>query len=161
MKKPVLIEDLEARSMYETATPEFKKLLETTFGKEFFSISIIDRMNSYEDPYKGACIELGEEPMNEQNLKSIGFTDDEIDYRKLKTITKAYNEGWVADYNDSTQKKWIPWFVFSPSGVRFVSSYCLGSNANAGRAARLCFKDEATSDAAGEKCTTLYAKFIN
>jgi len=145
-----------ARKLYSTM-PEFKSALEDTFGKAFFSSSIIDRIKSYED----ACAELGEEPLNESEMIKSGFTQDEIDYRKLKTITKAYNEGWVADYNNPDQKKWCPWFNFSPSGVRFGVSVCSTSYADAGRAARLCFKDKATSDAAGKQFTELYAKFIN
>ena len=158
--KQLPITEENARKLYK-AMPDFRPSLEDTFGKEFFSMSIIDRMNSYEDPYKGACTELGEEPMNEQNLRAIGFTDDEIDYRKLKTITKAYNEGWVADYNNPDQKKWVPWFNFSPSGVRFCVSGCGDSRAGAGRAARLCFKDEATSDAAGVELIELYKIALN
>ena len=157
MKKPVQIEESKARSMYKTASREFKQLLEDTFGKEFFSGSVINRIKSYED----ACTELGEEPLNKSEMIKSGFTQDEIDYRKLKTITKAYNEGWVADYNNPDQKKWCPWFNFSPSGVRFGGSVYYYSYAYAGRAARLCFKDEATSDAAGKQHTELYSKFIN
>ena len=152
----IKISPSNARKLY-TTNPEFRPSLEDTFGKAFFSMSIIDRIDSYED----ACAELGEEPMDEQNLISIGFTDDEINYRKLKTITKAYNEGWVADYNNPDQKKWVPWFNFSPSGVRFDGSLCDNSGAYAGRAARLCFKNEALSDAAGKKFTEPYSKFIN
>ena len=145
-----------ARKLYSTM-PEFKSALEDTFGKAFFSSSIIDRIKSYED----ACAELGEESLNESEMIKSGFTQDEIDYRKLKTITKAYNEGWVADYNNPDQKKWCPWFNFSPSGVRFgVSGYDY-SNAGAGRAARLCLKSEELSNAAGKDHTELYAKFIN
>lgn len=157
MKKTVQIEEQTARRLYPTASPEFKSMLEDSFGKDFFTQKITVRIKSYLD----ACAELGEEPLSESQLKSLGFTDDEIDYRKLKTITRAYNEGWEADYNNANQQKWIPWFVFSPSGVRFNDSYYDCSFAGAGRAARLCFKDKATSDAAGETFTELYAKFIN
>ena len=155
--KHLQINEQTARRLYQTAAPEFKETLEETFGKDFFLQKITDRIKSYLD----ACVELGEEPLCESKLKSLGFTDDEIDYRKLKTITKAYNEGWEADYNDPNQKKWVPWFVFSPSGVRFYGSGYDDSDASAGLAARLCFKDQETSDAAGKTFTELYAKFIN
>ena len=141
----IKISPSNARKLY-TTNPEFRPSLEDTFGKAFFSTSIIDRIDSYED----ACAELGEEPMDE-NLRAIGFTDDEIDYRKLKTITKAYNEGWVADYNDPDQKKWVPWFNFSPSGVRFNNSNYNNSNANAGHTARNCFSKEMETLPLGKK----------
>ena len=35
---------------------------------------------------------------------------------KAVVITEAINNGWVADWNDPNQKKWIPVFYMSPSG---------------------------------------------
>lgn len=154
--KTLQITEANARKLYKDATPEFKVTLEDTFGKEYFSRKVIDC-----DTYEEVCQFIGESPVNEDELKRIGFTQDEIDYRKLKQITKAYNDGWVADYNDGSQQKWIPWFEFSPSGARFrISSYRY-SSANAGHAARLCLKDEATSDAAGKELVDLYEIAIN
>lgn len=154
--KTLQINEENARRLYKDATPEFKATLEDTFGKAYFSRKVTDC-----DTYEEVCQFIGESPVNEEELKRIGFTQDEIDYRKLKTITKAYNDGWVADYNDGNKKKWVPLFDFSPSGARFYYSRYVCSIAFAGRAARLCFKDEATSDAAGRKFTELYARFIN
>ena len=155
--KTLQIDEQKARNRYKSASQEIKEILEDTFGREFFSDNIIDRIKSFED----ACSELGIEPMNEKQMIESGFTTDEIDYRKLKIITKAYNEGWIADYNDSSQEKWVPWFNFSPSGVRFDYSGYDISSAYAGLAARLCFENEAKSNAAGKTFTKLYAKFIN
>ncbi|MEA4950209.1 MAG: hypothetical protein VB068_11290 [Petrimonas sp.] len=154
--KTLQITEANARKLYKDATPEFKATLEDTFGKKYFSRKVTDC-----DTYEEVCQFIGEPPVNEDELKRIGFTQDEIDYRKLKQITKAYNDGWIADYNDGSQQKWIPWFNFSPSGARFHDSDYYYSDADAGLAARLCFKDEATSNAAGRKFTELYARFIN
>ncbi len=154
--KTLQITEANARRLYKDATPEFRTTLEDTFGKEYFSRKVTDC-----ETYEEICQFIGEPPVNEEELKQIGFSQDEIDYRKLKQITKAYNDGWVADYNDVNQRKWIPWFSFSPSGARFNYSNCHFSLADAGRAARLCFKDKATSDAAGKRFTDLYARFIN
>lgn len=154
--KTLQITEANARRLYKDATPEFRTTLEDTFGKEYFSRKVTDC-----ETYEEICQFIGEAPVNEEELKRVGFTQDEIDYRKLKQITKAYNDGWVADYNDGNQRKWVPWFEFSPSGARFSRSSYYYSIANAGRAARLCFKDEATSDAAGRRFTELYARFIN
>ena len=51
---------------------------------------ITKRVKTYAD----ACAVLGIEPMNEAVLVKLGFTNDEIAYRKLKTIAEALNEGW-------------------------------------------------------------------
>lgn len=154
--KTLQITEANARKLYKDATPEFKVTLEDTFGKEYFSKKVTDC-----DTYEELCDFIGEPPIDEAELKQIGFTQDEIDYRKLKQIIKAYNDGWEADYNNRSQQKWLPWFLFSPSGARFHYSYCLYSSADAGLAARLCFKDKATSDAAGKRFTELYVRFIN
>ena len=154
--KTLQITEANARKLYKDATPEFRATLEDTFGKECFSREVTDC-----DSYEEVCQFIGESPVNEDELKRLGFTQDEIDYRKLKQITKAYNDGWVADYKDENQRKWIPWFYFSPSGARFYGSGFSYSGAGAGRAARLCFKDEATSDAAGKELVDLYEIAIN
>ena len=84
MKKTVQIEESEARKMYLTTTsPEFKQMLETTFGKNFLLMKVTDRIKTYED----ACLELGEQPMDEKNLKELGLTNDEITYRKINLVS--------------------------------------------------------------------------
>ena len=132
------------------------QITEANARKKYFSKKVTDC-----DTYEELCDFIGEPPIDEAKLKQVGFTQDEIDYRKLKQITKAYNDGWVADYNDENQQKWIPWFYFSPSGARFDHSLYSYSSACAGHAASLCFKDEATSTAAGIKFIELYARFLS
>lgn len=153
--KTLQITEATARKLYKDATPEFKVTLEDTFGKEYFSKKVTDC-----DTYEELCDFIGEPPIDEAELKRVGFTQDEIDYRKLKQITKAYNDGWVADYNDGSQRKWVPRFTFLPPGARFYGSYYDYSVAYAGQTASLCFKDEETSNAAGRKFTELYVQFI-
>ena len=111
--------------------------------------------------FKKACKKTG----RPESIDFSGFPEDMRDQEEaeymLKVITEAKNDGWVADYNNPNQKKWFPWFIFSPSGVRFYGSSYGGSGADAGDAARLCFKDEATSDAAGTELIELYVIAIN
>ena len=60
---------------------------------------ITKRVKTYAD----ACAVLGIEPMNETVLAKLGFTKDEIAYRKLKTIAEALNEGWRPDWPIATR----------------------------------------------------------
>jgi len=157
--KTLQIEEKKARELYKTASKEFKSMLEDSFGKNFFSKSVIDRVISYQT----ACDELDEEQINEIDMKRNGFTDDEIVYRKLKTISKAINDGWKPDMMDTNQKKWFPVFRIdpsSPSGLVFCYSYYDCSVAIATDASRLCFESKEKSDHAGKTFTALYAKFI-
>lgn len=154
--KTLQITEANLRKVYKNATPEFKTMLEDIFGKKYFFKGVTDC-----DTYEELCDFIGEPPVDESKLKQVGFTQDEIDYRKLKQITKAYNEGWVADYNDENQRKWVPRFNFLPLGARFYGSYYDCSVSYAGHAALLCFKDEVRADLAGKKFTELYGRFIN
>ncbi|MFH1121771.1 MAG: hypothetical protein V1775_18265 [Bacteroidota bacterium] len=154
--KTLQIDENNARKLYKTGAPEFKITLEDTFGKEFFSQSVIDRVKSYED----ACREIGEEPVNEVLLKVAGFTDDEINYRKLKSITKALNEGWKPDWDDSNERKWFPWFTMSSSGFAFFVAYYYYSCTAAGGGARLCFKSSELAEYAGRQFSQTYKGFM-
>ena len=155
--KTLQIEESKARSIYKTASSELKIMLEDTFGKEFFSQKVTDRIKTYED----ACAELGITPIDESVLLSNGFTKDEIAYRKIKTITEALNEGWKPNWNDENQKKWIPWFYpNSSSGFVFFSTYYDCSAAFAGYGLRLCFKSDELATYAGKQFTELYKDFI-
>jgi hypothetical protein len=114
--------------------------------------NIKDRVKSYED----ACKALGEQPI----IDFGNDTKDEIAYKKLKTIAKALNEGWVANYRDSSQIKWFPWFYMSSSGFAFGDAVCECSIPAAGYAARLCLKDSGLAEYMGETFLTLWEEFI-
>jgi hypothetical protein len=150
------ISEKTARKLYKDSSNEFKIICEETFGKEFFSKEITDRVKSYED----ACIETGEIPVNESKMVEIGFTQDEIAYRKIKTVTKALNEGWEADWKDKDQSKWFPWFYLSSDGFvsRDASYSCLSVYGGSG--SHLSFKSEKLAKYAGTQFTDLYKSFI-
>lgn len=128
--------------------------------KKRISSKAVDRVISYET----ACDELGEQPVNEQAMKKNGFTEDEIIYRKLKTISRAINgKNWKPDMMNTNEKKWFPIFAVdqtSSLGLVFRYSGCDYSSACATDASRLCFRSKEDSDRAGKTFTELYAKFI-
>lgn len=154
--KQLLVEESQARGLYRTASPEFKQMLETTFGKEFFSQKITDRIKTYED----ACKELGIEPIDFDEMKDAGFTTDEIYLREIKTITEALNEGWKPDWTNSDQRKHYPYFRMSSGGFVFCDTYYDYSGADAGNASRLCFKSSELAEYAGKQFLKLYSDYI-
>ena len=154
--KTLQIEDKEARKLFPVASPEMKAVLVSTFGADFFSVKITDRIKTYED----ACAETGETPVDESKMKAAGFTQDEIDYRKLKTVTKALVGDWKADWSDDDQKKWYPWFRLSPAGFVFAVTYFSCSDAFASYASRLCFPSDELATYAGKQFIELYKSFI-
>ncbi|NDV46133.1 hypothetical protein D0T49_03640 [Paludibacter sp. 221] len=157
-EKTFTINPQEARQIYAGASDKVKSLLEKKAGKDFFSSKVTDRIKTYED----ACVELGEKPINEDELLQAGFTKDEITYRKLKTITKALNEGREFDIYDSDVRRWYPWFECndSPSGFAFYDSNCGRSTADAGSGSRLCYKSEELANYSGKQFLDLWREFI-
>jgi hypothetical protein len=97
------IDDKVARKLYPTAAPEFKSVLENSYPIGYFSGKITDRIKTFED----ACAEVGEDPEHDKFTEG---TPDEIAFKKIKVITKALNEGWLPNWNNSGERKWYPWF---------------------------------------------------
>ncbi len=114
--------------------------------------NIKERVKSYED----ACKVLGEAPITDFG----DSTPDEIAYKKLKTIIRALNEGWVADYRDSNQLKWIPWFYVSRYGFVFDASVYDYSYPISGRSSRLCLKSDDLATYAGKQFLNLWEGFL-
>jgi hypothetical protein len=158
--KTLQIEESKARSIYKTASPELKIMLEDTFGKEFFYQKVTERIKTYED----ACSELGIIPIDESVLLSNGFTKDEIAYRKIKTITEALNEGWKPNWDDENEAKYYPWFWKEEEGVSsgfvFSNADCVYSYAAAGNGLRLCFRTRELAEYAGKQFIEIWNKVL-
>lgn len=147
--KTLQISEQKARELYKSGSCELKSILEESFGKDFFSQKITDRVKTYED----ACTELGISPLNEDKLMDLGLTKHDIAYQKLATIVKALNEGWVPDVCDDRVYRWYPWFVTngSPSSFAFCGSGCDIANAYAGSGSRLKFRTRELSEYAAKQ----------
>lgn len=119
---------------------------------------ITKRVKTYAD----ACAVLGIEPMNETVLAKLGFTKDEIAYRKLKTIAEALNEGWRPDWTNSNEYKYWPWFVYSGAlaGFSFSYTYYAASRTCASIGPRLCYKTRELATYAGRQFEGIYNDFL-
>lgn len=156
--KTLQISERKARELYKSGSSELKSIMEESFGKDFFSQKITDRVKTYED----ACTELGINPLNEDKLMDLGLTKHDIAYQKLITIIKALNEGWEPDVCDSNIYRWYPWFKpnGSPSSFAFSVSSCDDAYADAGSGSRLCLKNEELSSYCGKQFINLWKLFI-
>lgn len=118
---------------------------------------ITKRVKTYAD----ACAVLGIEPMNETVLAKLGFTKDEIAYRKLKTIAEALNEGWRPDWANSNEYKYWPWFVYNTAAAGFSCAYgCRGFAYVCEFGSRLCYKTRELAAYAGRQFEGLYNDFL-
>lgn len=115
---------------------------------------ITKRVKTYAD----ACAVLCIEPMNEDVFTKLGFTKDEIAYRKLKTIAEALNEGWRPNWADSNEYKYFPWLVYNPStaGFAYASTYFAAAYAHAHVGSRLCYKTRELATYAGRQFEGIY-----
>jgi hypothetical protein len=142
------ISDNDALKEYPSASPVIKTILETSFGKAFFSQKITDRVKSFED----ACNVLG------ISTNIIGGTADEIAYRKLKIIIQALNEGWTPNWNDTDEPKYYPWFYQNAPGFRLNSVVCRYITSIVG--SRLCFRSRELAEYAVAQFPDLYKTFF-
>lgn len=119
---------------------------------------ITKRVKSYAD----ACAVLGIEPVNEDVLVKLGFTKDEIAYRKLKTIAEALNEGWQPNWTDCNEYKYWPWFEFESNSAGFAYAITIHAvtNANAYIGSRLCFKTRELATFAGKQFKDIYNDYL-
>ena len=91
-------------------------------------------------------------------LSGANLTPDEFAYRQLKEIAKAYNNGWVPDWDNGSEYKYYPWFIWKGSGfscldfIYDLSVSALGS--------RLVFKNRDHAIDAIEKFQSVYNNFL-
>jgi hypothetical protein len=120
---------------------------------------ITNRVRNYSD----ACYVLGITPEREDALAKLGFTKDEIAYRKLKTIAKALNQGWIPNFENKNEYKYWPWFVFTGgAGAGFACAYTtfVPSAASTSVSALLCFKTRELAAYAGTQFIDIYNDFL-
>ncbi len=117
---------------------------------------ITERIKTFEDALK----ETGRPDVPE-------FTDAPEDIReylraqyKATVIAEALNEGWKADWHNSDQYKYFPWFYVSPSFFVFHGTDYHYSGPNAGSASRLCFRTSALAKYAGSQFLSIWKDLI-
>lgn len=147
----------DALKAFKDAKEPFKGILKTLFGGQI-SEKITDRIKTFED----ACAEEGvspesvlpyKEPSNdhERGLNAMA---------KLMVITKALNEEWTADWNNSNQYKWYPWFRHNGAGFGFSRSNFVYSSSASGVGSRLCFRSEELANYAGTQFLKEFNDFL-
>lgn len=141
----ILIKKENAIKAYNEADDSTKKVLINLLGEEHF----IEK-----DPFD---VILEGQGINKQDfeVQCMNLTSDEIAYRKLKLITKHYNNDWEPNWQDSNEKKWYPWFCMD----NFRLNHCDCLNSYSVVPARLCFRKKEDALEASEKFFDVFKTF--
>ncbi|MGB5818840.1 MAG: hypothetical protein WBG90_05095 [Saonia sp.] len=145
-----------AIAAHENAKSSGKKLLEDLLGKKLFQKEVTDRIKTFDDVLDE--LEISKEEFT--NAASV-LESDEVAYRKVKLIAEALNEGWLPDWTDSNQYKYLPWFNMggsSGSGFSFYGCGCWRTFSVCG--SRLCFKSSELASYAGKQFEKIYKEFL-
>lgn len=158
---PTFKHENESKATTEAERLAEKLGVETTVLQAVKSVTpkdITKRVKTYAD----ACAVLGIEPINEEIFTKLGFTKDEIAYRKLKTVIEALNEGWRPDWSNRNEYKYWNWFVYSTSSAGFGYAYTTNAPAYTSTCvgSRLCFKTRELAAYAGRQFEDLYNDFF-
>jgi hypothetical protein len=88
------------------------------------------------------------------------LTSDEKAYVILKLLAKTLNQGWVPNWSDSSEYKYVPWFDMrgGSSGFRFYVCDYWYSLSDVG--SRLCFKTRELAEHAGKYFVDTYRDFM-
>lgn len=157
MEKTLKITEEQAKKLYLEASANFKEVLESNFGKTTFLKNFQDAVKTYED----ACEIIGEKPIDEQHLMDCGLGKSEIAFMKLKTIFKTANKmnnDWKADYSNSSQYKYYPYFVRRSSGFCYFGMYCASAVTYSG--SWLCCGTSDDAEYIGKKFEDLYNDYF-
>ena len=97
--------------------------------------------------------------MHDINPKQVEALDA---LNKLFTIAQAWNkeDGFVPDFSDYKQVKWLPWFSYDRNLAKFGYSYtdCTYLSASACLSSKLCFKTRERAEQFGKQFEELYNK---
>lgn len=132
----------DAVKLYPTAVPEFKKILETTFGLATFSGKITDRLTCLLD-----CFEyLGLEPAGCTPYKNstIPRRIAVNGFEEAVIAVQAINENWIPNYDDHNELKYEIWWDMRNNRLAFNSVDCWHRYSGVG--SRLCFRSRALAE---------------
>lgn len=156
--KTLQIDAEKAKNLYPSSSKEFKTMLEDSFGKEFFSQKITDRIKTFEDACR--ALKLDSDDVSVRVGTELGKDALSLKaYSKLIIIARALNEGWEPNWNNSNEYKYYPYFDMR-SGAGFSFVYYAGWLDCSTFGSRLCFKSEELAKYAGKQFESIYKDFL-
>ena len=149
-----VLEEVECKEVNEVITDfeSAKKYLVGNTNDDF----IVDKERVSKSVVKIEKAEILIKELNPKHIEAL------VALNRLFTIAEAWNkaDGFVPDFSDNEQNKWIPWFKYDKDAAGFVFShtYTTSAFANACIGSLLCFKTEERAAQFGRQFAELYNK---
>lgn len=137
-----ILEEVECGDINEVIT-DFES------AREMLGLKALGFLNKFDDVTKLIS------DINPKHIEAL------IALNELFTIAEAWNkeDGFVPDFSDRRQDKWIPWFDYDKNTARFMFRNTFNAPTNAYNfSSRLCFKTFARAKQFGKQFADLYNK---
>jgi hypothetical protein len=133
---------------------------EKAYLKRLFPTDLIlEKREEDVKTFEDACETEGIDPTDRKFTQG---DPDDIAYQKLKVIKRAINpKGWTADWNNSNQRKWSPWFYMDKPGFRFYVAYYDITFTITSCGSRLCFSSEELATYAANQFLDIYKDLLD
>jgi hypothetical protein len=154
---PILLEN--ALAAYNKADAKGKELLANLFGKDVLSQKITDRVKTFED----ACEVKGVDPVSILPYKAPAnsFEKGLNAMAKMMVIAEVLQEGWQADFGNSNQYKYYPWYEYKGAGFGFSITYYGSTRTGTTVGSRLCFPTIELAEYFGKQFLPVINEFLN
>lgn len=136
------VEEVEVKDVNEVIT-DFES------AREMLGLKALGFLNKFDDVTKLIS------DINPKHIEAL------IALNELFTIAEAWNkeDGFVPDFSDRCQDKWIPWFDYDKNTARFMFRNTFNAPTNAYNfSSRLCFKTSERAAQFGKLFVDLYNK---
>lgn len=153
MNETLELQKQKALDAYETGSKKEKNFLEKLYGKKVFLKEVTERIKTVADILEDNAL------TQEQLDKMFANTPEHFKHQFIaELLCKSLNEGWIPNWDDSSEGKYYPWFKMSSSGFRFDDFGCWRAISHVG--SRLCFKSRKLAEYAGKQFEDVYKQFM-
>lgn len=153
MNETLELQKQKALDAYETGSKKEKTFLEKLYGKKVFLKDVTERIKTVADILEDNNI------TQEQLDKIFANAPEHFKHQFIaELLCKSLNEGWIPNWEDSSESKYYPWFKMGSSGFRFYG--CVSWDAHSFVGSRLCFKSRKLAEYAGKQFEDVYKQFM-
>lgn len=156
--KKLQIDEKQALNLYKSASPEFKQVLEDSFGKEYFNQDITSRIQNLDDIFDYLGLDEDKVYIFSKNTRNK-FERYINACAIIPKITQVYNEGTILDWANSNQYKYKPFY--KKVGSRWVFDCSVSWYSGASASPAHYFKSSKLSDDSVKKFNDVYIDFFS